>query len=83
MPYSGERELTESTSSTRSEHKVRDGVAILQSKTLTQNCSCLNELQEKKWRKPEEKAQIEIQLKGRLQGLTLLLMLWCAYKTGA
>jgi hypothetical protein len=25
-------------------------------------------------------AQIGIQLKGRFQGLTLLLMLWCAYK---
>jgi hypothetical protein len=31
--------------------KLRDGVAIPQSKTPTQNCSCLKELQEEKWRK--------------------------------
>ena len=30
----------------------------------------------------QRQAQIGIQLKGRPQGLTLLLMLWCAYKQG-
>jgi hypothetical protein len=60
--------------------KWRDGVAIPQSKTLTQICSCLKELQGQNGEEPEEKevqqqAQIEIQLKGKPQGLTLLLML--------
>jgi hypothetical protein len=45
MPYSGKRELVEHTSSRNVEHQVRDGVAILQSKTLTHNYSCLKELQ--------------------------------------
>jgi hypothetical protein len=30
----------------------------------------------------QSQAQIGIQLKGRPQGLTLLLMLWCAHKKG-
>ena len=32
MPYSGKRELVESTSSRKTGHQVRDGVAIPQSK---------------------------------------------------
>jgi hypothetical protein len=51
MPYSRERELVESISSRKTGHQVRDGVAIPQSKTLTQNCSCVKELQGQKWRK--------------------------------
>jgi hypothetical protein len=35
--------------------KLRDGVAIPQSKTLTQNCSCIKELQGQKWRRDWEK----------------------------
>ena len=37
MPNSGERELVESISSRKAVIKWRDGVAITQSKTLTQN----------------------------------------------
>jgi hypothetical protein len=45
MLYSGETELVEPTSSRKTEHQVRDWVGIPQSKSLTQNCSCLKELQ--------------------------------------
>jgi len=51
MPYSGERELLELTSSRETGHQVKDGVAIPQSKPLTQNCSCVKELQGQKWRR--------------------------------
>ena len=51
MPYSWERELVESTSSRNTGHQVRDGAANPQSKTLTQICSCLKDLQEQKWRR--------------------------------
>jgi hypothetical protein len=51
MLNSGEQKLVESISSRKTRHQVRDGVAIPQSKTLTQNCSCLKELQGQKWRK--------------------------------
>jgi hypothetical protein len=50
MPNSGERELIKSTSS-RKDIKWRDEVAIPHSKTLTQNCSCLKELQGQKQRR--------------------------------
>ena len=43
MPYNGERELVELPSVERQGIKWREGVAIPQSKTLTQNC--LKELQ--------------------------------------
>jgi hypothetical protein len=51
MPNSGKRELIEFTSSRKTEHQVQGWVAIQQSKILTQNVSCLKELQEQKWRK--------------------------------
>jgi hypothetical protein len=51
MSYNGKRELVESTSSRKTGHQVRDGVAIPQSKTVTQNSSCLKELQGQKCRK--------------------------------
>lgn len=41
MLNSGERELK----------KWRDGLAIPQLKTMSQNCFCLKELQGQKWRK--------------------------------
>jgi hypothetical protein len=44
MPYNGEMELVESTSSRKTGHQVREGVAIPQTKTLINNCSCLKEL---------------------------------------
>jgi hypothetical protein len=45
--YSGEKELIEPTSSGKTRHQVRDGVAI----PLTHNCSHLKELQRQKWRR--------------------------------
>ena len=51
IPYSGERELVEPTSSRKRAHQVREGVAIPQSKTLTHNCSALKETQGQKWRR--------------------------------
>jgi hypothetical protein len=48
MPYSGKRDLVESTSSRKTGHQVEDEVTIPQSKVLTQKYSCLKELQEKK-----------------------------------
>ena len=62
--------------------KCRNGFAIPQSKSLTQNCPCQKEMQRQKWRKTEEKspqwqAQTGIHLKVRLKSLTLLLLvLW-------
>jgi hypothetical protein len=44
-PNSGERELVESTSSRKTLYQAGYLVAILQSKTLSQNCSYLKELQ--------------------------------------
>jgi hypothetical protein len=44
MPYSGKMELVEPTSSRKTEHQVREEVAIPQSKSLTYNCSCLSEI---------------------------------------
>jgi hypothetical protein len=49
MPYSEERELVEPTSIRKTEHQ---GMGLpSQSKTLTQNCSCLKELQGQKWKR--------------------------------
>ena len=39
----------------RQDIKWKDGVAIPQSKALTQNCFCLKELLEKNGEKPKEK----------------------------
>jgi hypothetical protein len=48
MPNTEERELVESTSSRRQGIKWKNRVVIPQSKTLTQNCSRLKELQGQK-----------------------------------
>ena len=53
--YSGEGELVESTTSEGQDIKWRDGVAIPQSKALTQNCFCLKGLQGQTWRRDERK----------------------------
>jgi hypothetical protein len=85
MPNSGERELVESTSSRKSEHQLEGWgwhptVKIwLKIVPVRKNCRKNN------WKQLEEKevqwqVQIGIQLRGRSQGLTLLLLLWCAYK---
>ena len=80
MSYSGERELVEPSFSKKTGHQVKDGVAIPQIKTLTQNCSSLKEMQDKneatEEKKVQRQAQSRIQLKGRPQSLTLLLRLW-------
>jgi hypothetical protein len=55
MPDSGERELIEPTSSRKTGHQVRDGVAILQSKSQTQNYSCIKDLQGQKWKRDQGK----------------------------
>jgi hypothetical protein len=65
---------------------IKWGAAILVT-TLTHNCCCLKELQGWNGEDPEEKkvqrqAQSRIQLKGRSQGLTLLLRVWSTHKKG-
>ena len=55
MPYSGERGLVEPTSSKKIGYKVRNGIVIPQSKTLTHKCSCLKELQRQQWRRTRGK----------------------------
>lgn len=85
MPYSRERELVEPTSRRKTGHQVRDRFATV--KTLTHNCSCLKELWDRNGEEPKEKevqqqGQSRIQLKGRPQGLTLLLRLWSTHKKG-
>ena len=80
MLYSGERELVESTSSRKTEHQVEgwschhtvknsDPELFLSEKTAGT----------KNGEEPEEK-EIGIQIRDRLQGLTLLLILWYAHK---
>jgi hypothetical protein len=51
MTNSEEMEFVEFISNRKIGHQVRERVAIPQSKTLTQNCSCLKELQGQKWRR--------------------------------
>jgi hypothetical protein len=47
MPYSGEREPEEITFIRLREPRRRDGVTNTSSKFLSQNCSCLKEIQKK------------------------------------
>jgi hypothetical protein len=51
IPNSGEREIVKPTSSRKTGHQAEGWVAIPQSNTLTQNFSCLKELQGQKWRR--------------------------------
>ena len=86
MPYSRERELIESISSRKTGHQMRErGHPTLT--TLTHNCSYLKELQYGNGEGPEikkvqQQAQRGIQVKGKSQGLTLLLRLWSTHKKG-
>jgi hypothetical protein len=50
MPNSGERELESSHPMHRQSPKWREVNINLQSKFLTQNCSCLKELKRQNWR---------------------------------
>jgi hypothetical protein len=51
MPDSRKKEIIEPTSSRKTGHQAEGWVAIPQSNTLTQNFSCLKELQGQKWRR--------------------------------
>jgi hypothetical protein len=48
VPHYREKELVQPTYIRKKGHQVRDGVAIIQLKTLTLTCSYLKELQEQK-----------------------------------
>ena len=82
MCYTGERELIEPTSSTG--HQMRDGVAIPQSKTLTQfllSDRTAGRKMEKNLRKRRSSDRPNWDpTQGKAQGLTLLLRICCAYK---
>ena len=84
MPNNRERVPGKSTSVDKQGPKWRDGVTNPQSKFLTQNCSSLKELQGQKWRRdwrkssPMTSPNWDPSHEGH-EGLTLLLMLWCAY----
>jgi hypothetical protein len=87
MPYRGERELVVSTSSRKTGHQVKrwgchltvknsDLELFLYERTTgTKMKKRLRERRSTDWPKLGS-----IQLKGRLQTLTLLLMLWCTYR---
>jgi hypothetical protein len=50
-------------------------------KTLTDNCSCrVKNGEEPEGKEVKLQAQIWVQVKGRPQGLILLMILWCVYK---
>ena len=78
MSDSRERELVEPTSNRKTGHQVKDEVAIPQSQLWPIAVPVWKNFRDKNGEEPEEKkvqqqAQSEIQLKGRPQGLTLLL----------
>jgi len=71
-------DVIEPTSSRKTGHQVRDGAA----QSSYYNCSCLKELQRWKGKEVQGQAQSVFQLKGRPQGLTLLLRLWGTHRKG-
>ena len=85
MPYSGKRELVESTSSRRT-IKWRDGVTIPQSKNSDPELFLSKRTAEAKMERSLRERRFSDQPKlghiprGDPQGLTVLLMLWCTYK---
>jgi hypothetical protein len=87
MTNSRERELIEPTSSRKTGHQVWDGVAIPQSKLWPISVPVWKNYRDGNRQKPKEKkvqqqAQSGIQLRGKSQGLALLLRLWSAHKKG-
>jgi hypothetical protein len=87
MHNSRERELIEPTSSRKAGHQVRDGVAIPQSHFWPIIVPVWKNYRNGNGEEPVEKkvqrqAQSGIQLKGRSQGLILLLRLWNTHKKG-
>ena len=89
MPYSGERELVESSSSGGTGHQVERLSYHPTVKSSNPELFLSERTARKKHgEKPKEKEiqwqdQIVIKLKERHQGLTLLLMLFCAHKKWA
>jgi hypothetical protein len=88
IPESRERELIEPTSSRKTEHQARDWIPILQLHLWPIIVPIWKNYRDGKGWKPEEKkvqkqAQSGIQLKGRTQGLTLLLRLWSTHQKGS
>jgi hypothetical protein len=80
-------ELIEPTSSRKTGDQVRDEVATPQSQLWLIIVPVWKNYRDGNGEEPEEKkvqrqAQSEIQLKGRSQGLTLLLRLWRVHKKG-
>jgi hypothetical protein len=87
VPYSRESEHHRSHLQRKTGHQVRDGVAILQSHLWPIIVSVWKNYRDGNGGEHEEKkvqrqAQSGIQLKGRSQGLKLLLRLWSAHKNG-
>jgi hypothetical protein len=87
MPDTRERELIEPTSSRKTGHQMREKGGIPQSQLWPIIVPVWKNYRDGNREDPEEKkvqqqAQSGIQLKGRSQGLTLLLRLWNAHKKG-
>jgi hypothetical protein len=85
MPNSRESEFIEPTSNRKIGHQLKDGVDILHSHLWPVIVPVGKNYRDGKGEEPEEKkvrwqAQSGIQLKGRSQGLTLLLRLWSTHK---
>jgi hypothetical protein len=88
IPNNRERKLVEPTTHRKTRHQVMDGVAILQSQLWPIIVPVWKNYRNGNWEEPEEKKvqwqpQSGIHLKGRFQGLTLLLRLWSAHKKGS
>jgi hypothetical protein len=87
IPDSREKEPIEPTSCMKSGQEVRDGVSIPQSQLWAIFVPVWKNYTDRNGEEPEEEklywqGQSGIQLKGRSQGLTLLLRLWSTHKKG-
>jgi hypothetical protein len=85
MPNSAERELVESTSSRKTGYQVEGWGCHPTVNILTHIISVWKNWRDKSGEETEGKAvqrqaQTRIHLKGKLQCLTVLLMLWCTYR---
>jgi hypothetical protein len=86
MPNSGERELVEPTSSRKTGHQVEGwGCHLTVKKSypelfLSKRTAGTKMEKRLRARRSSDWPNWGIYLKARLQGLTLLLMLWCAYR---
>jgi hypothetical protein len=85
MPNSGKRELVEPTSSRKTRNQVEGQSCHPKVKNsdpelfLSKRTAGTKMEKRLKARRSSDWSNWGIHLKGRLQGLTLLLMLWCAY----